>query len=255
MIKLLKPHRVLFLLLPALLLAGTAEAQTKRRVARIFLDLRESNLDKPSTVATNTISERLAAAGFRVTTNRREADLVVEGTINSRSTPVTDNVKREGGVNAEASASVRLLAGADVIATSVERSAPGDWGVQAERVGEDRLIEVAGRVADDMFAGDFVQEVIGDANKPAQSAADSKPKPESRPAKPARKPAKPIRGVSFLEVVSLVQNFAPEDRIVAALRKYGIKFKPRDAAINQLRSLGASDAVISAIKTSTVVSS
>ncbi len=254
MIKLFKPNRVLFVLLLASFLAATADAQTKRRVARIFLDLRETNLDKPSTVATNTISERLAAAGFRVTTNRKEADLVVEGTISSRSTPVTDDVKREGGVNAEASASVRLLAGADVIATSVERSAPGDWGVSAERVGEDRLIEVAGRVADDMFAGDFIQEVTGAEAKPStQPSAKLDTKPESRPAKPARKPAGPKRGVSFLEVASLVQNFAPEDRIVAALKKYGIKFKPRDAALNQLRSLGASEAVISAIKTSNVV--
>jgi len=226
------------------------DAQSQRRKARIFLDLRETNLEKPSTVATNTISERLAAAGFRVITNRREADLVVEGAIISRPSPVTDDVKREGGVNAEASASVRLLSGAEVIATSVERSAPGDWGAQAERVGEDRLIEVAGRVADDMFSGDFVQEVTGAESKPS-TKPDSKP--ESRPARPARKPSGPKRGVSFLEVVSLVQNFAPEERIVAALRKYGIKFKPRDAAINQLRSLGASDTVISAVKTSNVV--
>ncbi|MGH9940677.1 MAG: hypothetical protein ACREAM_30905 [Blastocatellia bacterium] len=225
------------------------EAQSQRRKARIFLDLRETNLDKPSTVATNTLSERLAAAGFRVTTNRREAELIVEGAISSRPAPVTDDVKREGGVNAEATASVRLLSGAEVIATSVERSAPGDWGAQAERVGEDRLIEVAGRVADDMFSGDFVQEVTG-----AATVASAKPdsKPESRPVKTARKPAGPKRGVSFLEVVSLVQNFAPEERIVAALRKYGIKFKPRDAAISQLRSFGASEAVINAVKTSNV---
>lgn len=252
MIKLFRFSNFLLLLLLASLLAATAGAQTKRRVARIFLDLRETNLDKPSTVATNTISERLSSAGFRVTTNRKEADLVVEGTISSRPTPVADDVKREGGVNAEASASVRLLAGADVIATSVERSAPGDWGVSAERVGEDRLIEVAGRVADDMFSGDFVQETAGpDVKLQIQPPAKS----ESRHAKPARKTAGPKRGVSFLEVASLVQNFAPEDRIVAALKKYGIKFKPRDAAINQLRSLGASDAVISAVKTSNVVSS
>src|SRR5215813_5316310 len=222
------------------------EAQTQRRKARIFIDLRETNLDKPATVATNTLSERLAAAGFRVTTNRREADLVVEGTISSRSAPVTDDVKREGGVNADATASVRLLSGAEVIATSVQRSAPGDWGAQAERVGEDRLIEVAGLVADDMFSGDFVQEVSGHETRPST-------KPESHPVRTAHKPAGPKRGVSFLEVVSLVQNFAPEERIVAALRKYGIKFKPRDAAINQLRSLGASEAVISAIKSSNVV--
>ncbi|HMZ22326.1 MAG TPA: hypothetical protein PLD20_30625, partial [Blastocatellia bacterium] len=71
-----------------------------------------------------------------------------------------------------------------------------------------------------------------------------------RPA--TRKTSAPKRGVSFLEVASLVQNFAPEDRIVAALKKYGIKFKPRDAAISQLRSLGASEAVINAVKSSIV---
>ncbi|MGE0130312.1 MAG: hypothetical protein AB7U82_19710 [Blastocatellales bacterium] len=247
-----KSGYVLLILLAVTFFAVVTSGQTKRKSVHIFLDLRETNLEKPSTVATNAISERLAAAGFRVTTNRKEANLVVEGAISSRSTPVTDDVKREGGVNAEASASVRLLAGADVIATSVERSAPGDWGVSAERVGEDRLIEVAGRVADDMFSGDFVQEAAGSEVKlQIQPPA----KPVSRPARPARKPAGPKRGVSFLEVASLVQNFAPEDRIVAALKKYGIKFKPRDTAINQLRSLGASEAVISAIKTSNVVSS
>jgi len=245
-----KPNIVLLFLLAVSVITTAAAQQSKRKTIHIFLDLRETNLEKPSTVATNTLSERLVSAGFRVTTNRREAELAVEGTISSRPTPVTDDVKREGGVNAEASASVRLLSGAEVIATSVERSAPGDWGTQAERVGEDRLIEVAGRVADDMFSGDFVQEVSGRETKPT-----TKPdaKPESHPVRTARKPAGPKRGVSFLEVASLVQNFAPEDRIVAALRKYGIKFKPRDGAINQLRTLGASDAVISAVKTSTVV--
>lgn len=250
MIKSNKSSYVLLALLAVIFFVAVATGQTKRKPVHIFLDLKETNLDKPSTVATNTLSERLASAGFRVTTNRKEANLVVEGTISSRSTPVTDDVKREGGVNAEASASVRLLAGAEVIATSVERSAPGDWGVSAEHVGEDRLIEVAGRVADDMFSGDFVQETAGPEVKlQIQPAA----KPESRHAKPARKTSGPKRGVSFLEVASLVQNFAPEDRIVAALKKYGIKFKPRDAAINQLRSLGASDAVIAAVKTSSVV--
>jgi len=250
MIKPNKKSCVLLLLLTVSLFTTSAAQQTKRKTIHIFLDLRETNLEKPSTVATNTLSERLVTAGFRVTTNRREAELVVEGAISSRPTPVTDDVKREGGVNAEASASVRLLSGAEVIATSVERTAPGDWGAQAERVGEDRLIEVAGRVADDMFSGDFVQEVSGRETKPT-----TKPdaKPESHPVRTARKPAGPKRGVSFLEVASLVQNFAPEERIVAALRKYGIKFKPRDGAINQLRTLGASDAVISAVKTSTVV--
>ncbi len=254
MIKSNKQCSVLLSLLALSLITTAAAQQTKPKTVHIFLEIRETNLDKPSTVAINTLSERLASAGFRVTTKRREADLVVEGAISSRPTPVTDDVKREGGVNAEASASVRLLAGADVIATSVERTAPGDWGVQHERVGEDRLIEVAGRVADDMFSGDFIQEVSGRETKPAPKA-DSKvdSKPDSRPVRSYRKPAGPKRGVTFLEIASLVQNFAPEDRIVAALRKYGIKFKPRDTAINQLRTLGASEAVISAIKTSTVV--
>jgi hypothetical protein len=223
-----------------------AVQQTKRRPIHVFIDLRETNLDKPSTVAKNTLSERLAAAGFHVTTNRREAEMVVDGTISSRPAPVTDEVKREGGMNADATASVRLLVGSEVVATSVERSAPGDWGVQAERVGEDRLIEVAGRIADDMFSGDVVKEVAGVEVGPA-------PKPGPRQVKTARKPASTNRGMSFMEVAWLVQNFAPEDRIVAALRKYGIKFKPRDTAVSQLRSFGASEVVISAVKTSNVV--
>jgi hypothetical protein len=238
--------------LAVILLTSITGAQTKGKTIHIFLDVRETNLEKPSTVAINTISEKLAAAGFRVTTKKREAELVIEGTILSRPTAVTDDVKREGGVNAEASASLRLLAGTDVIATSVERSAPGDWGVQAERVGEDRLIEVAGRVADDLFSGDFVQEVKGIETKPA---VDTKPQPKPAATRPAnRRPSTPKRGVSFLEVASLVQNFAPEDRIVSALKKYGIKFKPRDSALGQLRSLGASEAVINAVKSSTVSS-
>lgn len=246
-----KLFRVFFSLIVVGFLATAAIAQTQRRTVRIFLELRETNLEKASTVAINTISERLAAAGFKVTTNRREAALVIEGTISSRLTAVTDDMKREGGVNAEASASVRLLTGSEVIATSVERSAPGDWGVQAERVGEDRLIEVAGRVADDLFAGDFVEEVTGGAKTSNVSKSESAPvKP--RPAN--RKPAGPKRGVTFLEVVSLVQNYAPEDRIVTALRKYGIKFKPRESALSQLRSMGASETVISAIKSSNIVS-
>lgn len=246
----LRTLRLLFSLAVACLLTVAVNAQPQRRPVRIFLDVRETNLDKPSTVATNTLSEKLAAAGFRVTTKKSEAALVIEGTISSRLTPVTDDVKREGGVNAEASASLRLLAGTDVIATSVERSAPGDWGVQAERVGEDRLIEVAGRLADELFAGEFVREVSG---KP-EPAATAKPelKPVSRPA--PRKTAGPKRGVSFLEVVKLVENYAPEDRIVAALQKYGIKFKPRESALGQLRALGASETVISAIKASNIVS-
>ena len=123
------------------------------------------------------------------------------------------------------------------------RSVPGDWGVQAERVGEDRLIEVAERIAQELFSGDFMQEFSAPAANPTP-----RPAPNKAARKPARKP-----GVSFLEVVSLVQNYTPEDRILAALRKYGIKFKPKDAALEQLRSLGASDAVINAVKISNVV--
>lgn len=240
------------MLLAFCMFTAITSAQTQRKTIHIFLDVRETNLEKPSTVALNTLTERLAAAGFRVTTKKREAELVIEGTIISRPAVVTDDVKREGGVNAEASASLRLLAGTDVIATSVERSAPGDWGVSAERIGEDRLIEVAGRVADDLFSGDFVQEVKGVEARPA---TDGKSQTKPATARPAtRKPAPTKRGVSFLEVASLVQNFAPEDRIVSALKKYGIKFKPRDSALSQLRSLGASEAVISAVKSSNVTS-
>ncbi len=244
--------RLCFTLAVACLLTFVVNAQQQRRPVRIFLNVTEINLDKPSTVATNTLSEKLAAAGFRVTTKKSEAALVIEGTISSRLTPVTDDVKREGGVNAEASASLRLLAGTDVIATSVERSSPGDWGVQAERVGEDRLIEVAGRLANELFAGDFVQEVSGKPAPTGSSNSEDKPV-KTRPTTP-RKSAAPKRGVSFLEVASLVQNYAPEDRIVSALQKYGIKFKPRESALSQLRSMGASETVISAIKSSNIVS-
>jgi hypothetical protein len=59
--------------------------------------------------------------------------------------------------------------------------------------------------------------------------------------------------VSFLEVCSLVQNSAPEERVIAVLRKYGIKFKPRDEALTQLRGLGATEAIISAVKSCNVV--
>src|SRR4029078_2094627 len=115
--------------------------------------------------------------------------------------PVTDEVKREGGVNADASASVRLLVGTEVVATSVERTAPGDWGVLAERVGEDRLIEVAGLIADDMFSEKAVKTVYEVGPAPVT-------KQETNPVKPARKSAAPNRGqnrgakpgMSFMEV-------------------------------------------------------
>ena len=232
--------------------AGLVSAQTQKRIVRIFLDVRETNLEKPSTVAVNTLSERLAAGGFRVTTNRREAAVILEGTIVSRTTPVTDEAKREGGVNAEASASVRLLVGDEVIATSVERTPPGDWGVQAERVGEDRLIEVAGLIADDLLSGDILKEITeGDVKPASGNTTAARPAGSEKPSRPAKKARK---GVSYLEVVSLVQNSAPEERIVSALRKHGIKFKPRDAALSQLRTLGASESLITAVKNCSVVS-
>jgi hypothetical protein len=235
--------------------ATTAGAQqTRRRPIHIFIDLKETNLDKSSTVAKNTLSEKLTEAGFHVTTKRREADMVVDGTISSRLSPVTDEVKREGGVNAEAVASVRLLLGADVVSTSVERSAPGDWGVMAERVGEDRLIDVAGLVAEDLFSERDIKTIY-------VIAPVSPPKEGPKEVKTARKPSNsdrgskrgPKRGMSFMEVAWLVQNFAPEDRIVGALRKYGIKFKPLDSAVSQLRNFGATDGVINAVKSSSVV--
>jgi hypothetical protein len=260
----------------------TAAAQrTKRKPAYIFLDIKETNLDKPSTVAKNTISEKLAAGGFRVTTKRREANMVVEGTISSRLAPVTDEVKREGGVNADATASVRLLAGSEVIAASVERSGQGDWGALAERVGEDRLIEVAERIADGLFSTNVIRDVAGAENVSIVEIGESpranddssiveiqgspgsnhgknnggggSTKSGSHHAKKNGKTAGAKRAMSFMEVVWLVQNFTPEDRITAALRKYGIKFKPLDSAVNELRGFGASEALINAVKTSTVV--
>src|SRR5262249_35094720 len=104
------PNRLLLLALVVLCLLTTTagsqnKPQSKRRPVLIFLDLKETNLNKLSTVAINTLTERLAASRFRVTTNRREAVLVIEGTISSRPSPVTDEAKREGGVNAEATAS------------------------------------------------------------------------------------------------------------------------------------------------------
>src|SRR5262245_56943439 len=85
----------LLALLAVILLTSIAGTQTKGKTIHIFLDVRETNLDKPSTVAINTVSEKLAAAGFRVTTKKREAELVIEGTIHSRPTAVTDEVNRE----------------------------------------------------------------------------------------------------------------------------------------------------------------
>ena len=240
--------RVLVALLLTQVIWAPVGAQTKK-VVRIFLEVRETNLEKPATVATNTLTERLTAAGFRVTTNRREAMVVLDGTMTSRKTQVADEVTRQGGFNAEASASLRLLVGTEVIATTVQRTDPGDWGVPLERLGEDRLIEVAGKVADDLFTNDLMQELPGSQAKPPETAKSS------GPGKPASKSAqkKPRRGVSFLEVCALVQNSAPEERIIAALRKHGIKFKPRDEALTQLRSLGASEVLISAVRSCNVV--
>jgi hypothetical protein len=292
MIKSNRPSHIQLILLAASLLTTvaclhmTAAAQrTKRKFTYVFLDLKETNLDKPSTVAKNTISERLAAGGFKVTTKRREASVVVEGSISSRMSPVTDEVKSQGGVNAEAVASVRLLAGSEVIAAAVERSAPGDWDVQAERVGEVRLIEVADRIADDLFSGNVIRKVAGpenvsvievgaSGNKLARDEvtiveldappssdqgndsgieSDGPAKSSSHRVKKKGKPSKARHGMTFMEVVWLVQNYTPEDRIKSALRKYGIKFKPLDSAVSELRSAGASEAVINAVKTSTVV--
>ncbi len=243
--EMMKTNRIGFTLIILLCLATVAGAQTQRKVIRVFLDIRETNIDKPSTVAINILTERLNAEGFRVTTNRKDAALSIEGTIGSRTTPVTDEVKKEGGVNAEASASLRLMVAGEVIATSVERTSPGDWSVQLERVGEDRLIEVAGLIADDLIGEEIVREVLNSA----QSAPAAKARPNIRT---ARKASPKKTGVSFLGIVKMVQNFVPEDRVVAALRKYGIKFKPRESALAQLRGFGASESLISAIKGSSV---
>jgi len=234
--------RNLLALLTVALLTVAALGQTQGKVVRIYLDIRETNLDKPSTVAINTLAERLNAEGFRVTTSRRDAALSIEGTIASRSTPVTDEVRKEGGANAEASASLRLVVAGEVIATSVERTSPGDWGVQPERVGEDRLIEVAGLVADDLIGEEIVKEVLNSA----RTASAETPSPARKRA------AQRKRGVSLLAVVRMVQNFVPEERVVAAIAKYGIKFKPREPVLTQLRSYGATENLIKAIKSSSV---
>ncbi|QQS47415.1 MAG: hypothetical protein IPM66_01775 [Acidobacteriota bacterium] len=241
----MKTNKVCIILLFILCVAITAGAQTQRRVIRVFLDIRETNIDKPSTVAINTLTERLNSEGFRITTNRKDAALSIEGTIVSRSAPVTDEVKKEGGVNADASASLRLVVAGEVIATSVERAGPGDWGVQLERVGEDRLIELAQLVAEDLIGEEIVKEVLNTAT-PAPKAQSNRTS--------ARRAAPKKRGVSFLGMVKMVQNFVPEDRVVAAVRKYGIKFKPRESALTQLRGLGASEALISAIRGASVTS-
>jgi hypothetical protein len=237
--------KISFTLFVFLCLVVPAGGQTQRKVVRVFLEIRETNYDQPSTVAINSLSERLNAEGFRVTTNRKDAALSIEGTIGSRATPVTDEVRKEGGVNAEASASLRLIVAGEVIATSVERTAPGDWGVQRERIGEDRLIEVAGLIADDLLGEEIVKEVLNSA-RTAGTATDQ-PR-----VKTARRASPPKRGVSYLGVVKMVQNFVPEDRVVAALRKYGIKFKPRESVLTQLRGFGASENLINAIKSSSV---
>lgn len=245
--------RVFAILVAALVLSGAlsnvANAQTKK-IVRLLIDVRETNHGKPSTVAINTLTERLTNAGFRVTTNRKEAMVVLDGTISSRKTQVTDEVTQQGGFNAEASASLRLVVGTEVIATSVQRTDQGDWGVQLERLGENRLIEVANKIADDLFTDDLMQELPGstrsEATKPSKGSGPGKPY-----AKATQKPQR--RGVSFLEVCALVQNSAPEERVIAVLRKHGIKFKPRDEALTQLRTLGATEAIISAVRSCNVV--
>lgn len=238
-------------LVPAAVVCIPVSAQPKK-IVRLFIDVRESNLGKPSTVAINTLTERLTSAGFRVTTNRKEAMVVLDGTMSSRKAPVTDEVTNQGGFNAEASASLRLLVGTEVIATSVQRTEPGDWGVQLQRLGEDRLIELAGKIADDLFTDDLIQELPGSSARSTEATKPSKPSGPGRPiSKTSQKPQR--RGVSFLEVCSLVQNSAPEERVIAVLRKYGIKFKPRDEALIQLRSLGATEAIIAAVKSCNVV--
>ena len=249
MIKLSKLISALCISSLAVFLATAVEAQNKaqtpRRQTLIFLDLKETNLDKPSTVAANTIAERLTTDSFRVTTKRRDAALIIEGAINSRLTPVTDDVKREGGVNAEASASVRLLADGKVVSTSVQRSKPGDWGVQADRVGEDRLIAVAELVAEDLFDGKFVQQLIDEAKPAPRQTNQTTPAPAA-PKPVAKPPAK--RRLDLLDVMTLVQSHAADDHIVSSLRKYGVKFETHEQSLNCLRNAGASETVISAIK-------
>ncbi len=248
MIKLSKLISALCIPLFAVFLATAVEAQNKaqtpRRQTLIFLDLKETNLDKPSTVAANTIAERLTTDSFRVTTKRRDAALIIEGTINSRLTPVTDEVKREGGVNAEAAASVRLMADGKVVSTSVQRSKPGDWGVQAERVGEDRLIAVAELVAKDLFDGQFVQQLIDEVKPPPRQAGSTPAKPTPKPV--SKPPVK--RRLDLLDVLTLVQSYVTDNDIVSSLRKYGVKFETHEPALSRLRSAGASETVIGAIK-------
>jgi hypothetical protein len=246
--------RLLLISTLACLTLTAVQAQGQKRALAICLEIRETNLNQPSTVAINTLTDKLKEAGLRIVAKRKDANVVVDGTIASRTVAVTDEAQRQGGVNAEATASLRLLAGGEVIATSVARSNPGDWGVQAERVGEDRLIEAATRAAEDLLDSNFVDEVSGSgktASAEDKTNAPTKAAPARRDtARRPNRPAGPKRGVSYLEVVSLLQNYVPEERITGAVKKYGIKFKPNEAALAQLRSAGASESVIAAIKSS-----
>jgi len=240
--------RIVSVFLAWTLLALPVHAQGKppqRRSVAIYLDVKETNLDKSSTVALNILSQRLLEKQFRLTKKRKDAALVIEGTIIARPVPVTAEVQKEGGVNAEASASLQLSIGHEVIAATVARSAPGDWGVQAERVGEDRLIEVARAVVEELISDELLRQTTAapvtaepDASAPVRTAAR----------KPARKP-----GVQITEILALMQDYVPEENIISALKKYGIKFKPQESALQQLRRHGASDKLIEAVKSSSVV--
>ena len=105
----------------------------------------------------------------------------------------------------------------------------------------------AGLIADDLIGEEIVKEVLNSALTTSQVKEQSN-------IKTTRRVSPPKRGVSFLGVIKMVQNFVPDDRVVAALRKYGIKFKPRESALTQLRSFGASEILINAIKSSSVIS-
>jgi hypothetical protein len=247
----MKKLKCLFSILIVCFVALNAAYAQKRPVV-LFLDIKETNHHQASTVGTNTLIDLLKEAGMKIAAKRKDATVVISGTMEARAGAVTDDAKAQGGVNADATASVKLLSGAEVIASSVIRSAPGDWGVSADRVGEDRLLEVAKLVAEDLLDSNFVKEVIGpvaDHGSAGKGEAKSTAKSATVKNKPARKPAVK-RGVSYLEVVSLLQSYVPEDRIAGAVKKYGIKFKANEAAISSLRSAGASEMVISAIRSS-----